>query len=37
MVKPNRNPGNPPREQYRIGISDDLGMEHLWDPDDNKV
>uniref|UniRef100_A0AC34FJU6 Uncharacterized protein n=1 Tax=Panagrolaimus sp. ES5 TaxID=591445 RepID=A0AC34FJU6_9BILA len=38
MVKPGRTLGYAPpaRDQYRIGISDDLGMEHLWDPDDDK-
>jgi hypothetical protein len=37
MVKPGRTLlGHAPRDQYRIGISDDLGMEHLWDPDDDK-
>jgi len=37
MVKPGRTLGPPPaRDQYRIGISDDLGMESLWDPDHDK-
>ena len=36
MVKPSRGNTAPPpsREQYRIGISDDLGT--LWDPEDEK-
>jgi len=39
MVKPTRQFGNtappPSREQYRIPIND-LGMESLWDPEDEK-
>lgn len=26
----------PQRDQYRIGFSDDLGVDSLWNPDDDK-
>ncbi|KAE9550791.1 hypothetical protein FO519_005994 [Halicephalobus sp. NKZ332] len=36
VIKPGRPVVLPPRDQYRIRISNDLGVDSLWNPDDDK-